>query len=120
MAATARGRTCYGNSLVVLDAATGERRWHFQVVHHDLWDYDLPAQPLLATVGRDGRHTDIVVQVTKMGLVVRVRPRDRPAPLPHCRTRRAVERRAGRSRVADPALPRAPAAARAQHAASRW
>jgi quinoprotein glucose dehydrogenase len=64
-----RGVNLYGNSLVVLDAATGARRWHFQAVHHDLWDYDLPAQPLLATVTRAGRAMDVVVQVTKMGLV---------------------------------------------------
>ena len=63
------GHNLYGNSLVVLDAATGARRWHFQAVHHDLWDYDLPAQPLLAAVERDGRRADVVVQVTKMGLV---------------------------------------------------
>jgi quinoprotein glucose dehydrogenase len=63
------GANLYGNSLVVLDAATGARRWHFQAVHHDLWDYDLPAQPLLATVTRAGQPVDVVVQVTKMGLV---------------------------------------------------
>jgi quinoprotein glucose dehydrogenase len=64
-----KGQNLYGNSLVVLDAATGRRRWHFQAVHHDLWDYDLPAQPVLASVVRDGRALDVVVQVTKMGLV---------------------------------------------------
>ena len=42
-----KGANLFGNSLVALDAATGERRWHFQMVHHDLWDYDLPAQPVL-------------------------------------------------------------------------
>ncbi|HEV8254910.1 MAG TPA: PQQ-binding-like beta-propeller repeat protein, partial [Vicinamibacteria bacterium] len=44
-------------------------RWHFQTVHHDLWDYDLPAQPVLATVRRDGRDVPAVVQVTKTGFV---------------------------------------------------
>ena len=63
------GQNLYGNSLVVLDAATGARRWHFQAVHHDLWDYDLPAQPVLTRVARGGRSIDAVVQVTKMGLV---------------------------------------------------
>ena len=64
-----KGDGLFGNSLVALDAATGKRLWHFQMVHHDLWDYDLPAQPVLATVRRDGRDVPAVVQVTKMGFV---------------------------------------------------
>lgn len=59
------GDNLYGNSLVALNARTGERLWHFQTVHHDLWDYDLPAQPNLITVGGQ----PYVAQVTKMGLV---------------------------------------------------
>jgi glucose dehydrogenase len=64
-----QGDTLYANSLVALDAATGERRWHFQLVHHDLWDYDLPAQPILADIQRNGETVPVVIQVTKMGLV---------------------------------------------------
>jgi glucose dehydrogenase len=64
-----RGNTLYANSIVALDAATGRRRWHFQLVHHDLWDYDPPAQPILADIRRDGRIIPAVVQLTKMGLV---------------------------------------------------
>jgi membrane-bound PQQ-dependent dehydrogenase (glucose/quinate/shikimate family) len=63
------GMNLYANSLVALEAATGKRRWHFQAVHHDLWDYDLAAQPILATVQRDGRAVPAVVQLTKTGLV---------------------------------------------------
>jgi glucose dehydrogenase len=63
------GTSLFANSLVALDAATGKRRWHFQIVHHDLWDYDLPAQPILADIQRDGKTVPIVVQLTKMGLV---------------------------------------------------
>ena len=63
------GPTLYANSLVALDAATGQRRWHFQIVHHDVWDYDLPAQPILADVQRNGTTVPVVVQLTKMGLV---------------------------------------------------
>ena len=63
------GPTLFANSLVALDAATGKRRWHFQIVHHDLWDYDLPAQPILADIQRDGKTVPLVVQLTKMGLV---------------------------------------------------
>jgi len=63
------GDNRYANSVVALDAATGAVAWHFQVVHHDVWDYDLPAQPSLVTVHRDGRSVDAVVQVTKQGFV---------------------------------------------------
>lgn len=60
-----KGQNLYGNSLVALHAATGEMAWHFQFVHHDVWDYDPPAPPALITV----RGKPAVVQVTKMGLV---------------------------------------------------
>ena len=63
------GANLFANSLVALDAATGALRWHFQTVHHDLWDYDLPAQPALVTVRRDGRDVPAVAQVTKTGFV---------------------------------------------------
>ena len=63
------GQNLFGNSLVALDAETGKLLWHFQAVHHDLWDYDLPAQPVLATVRRGGREIPVVAQVTKMGFV---------------------------------------------------
>jgi quinoprotein glucose dehydrogenase len=52
---------------VALDAATGKLRWHFQTVHHNIWDYDLPAQPNLVTLTREGRAVPAVVQVTKTG-----------------------------------------------------
>ncbi len=64
-----KGKNLFGNSLVALDAATGKLRWHFQMVHHDVWDYDLPAQPNLVTVRRNGRVIPAVSQVTKMGFV---------------------------------------------------
>ncbi|MBI1876518.1 MAG: pyrroloquinoline quinone-dependent dehydrogenase [Acidobacteria bacterium] len=63
------GQNLFGNSLVALNAATGKRLWHYQMVHHDIWDYDLPAQPVLSTVRRDGREIPAVTQVTKMGFV---------------------------------------------------
>lgn len=49
------GSNLYGNSVVALEAATGKYIWHYQIVHHDLWDYDLPAPPNLVTIQRDGR-----------------------------------------------------------------
>jgi quinoprotein glucose dehydrogenase len=64
-----KGNNLYGNSVVALDASTGKYIWHYQLVHHDLWDYDLPAPPNLVTVRRDGKEIDAVAQVTKHGFV---------------------------------------------------
>jgi quinoprotein glucose dehydrogenase len=62
-----KGANLFGDSLVALDAATGKRLWHFQTVHHNIWDYDLPAQPVLVDIRRNGRLVPAVAQVTKMG-----------------------------------------------------
>jgi quinoprotein glucose dehydrogenase len=59
----------YGSSVVALKADTGEVVWHFQTVHHDLWDFDVPCQPTLTHVVRDGEEIPVVIQATKMGLV---------------------------------------------------
>ena len=59
------GSNLYSDSLVCLDAATGARKWHFQMVHHDLWDYDNPTAPILADIIVNGRPIKAVVQVTK-------------------------------------------------------
>jgi quinoprotein glucose dehydrogenase len=75
-----KGDNLYANSVVALRAATGEVVWHFQTTHHDLWDYDVPAQPVLVTVRRDGRDIPAVAQATKMGLVF-VLDRDTGEPL---------------------------------------
>jgi glucose dehydrogenase len=64
-----KGANLFGNCVLALDAATGKRQWHFQVVHHDVWDYDLPAQPALIRGKINGRDVDAVAQLTKMGLV---------------------------------------------------
>ena len=61
------GANAYANSVVALRAATGEVIWHFQVVHHDLWDYDVPAQPVLVNLTRNGQSIPAVVVATKMG-----------------------------------------------------
>jgi quinoprotein glucose dehydrogenase len=63
------GSNLFGNSLLALDARTGERLWHFQMVHHDLWDYDAAAAPQLVTVRRNGRETDAVAVATKHGFL---------------------------------------------------
>ncbi|MCL6250753.1 PQQ-binding-like beta-propeller repeat protein [Altererythrobacter sp. KTW20L] len=63
------GDNLFGNSIVALDANTGERIWHFQTVHHDLWDFDLPVAPKLMTITRNGQRIPIVIQVSKQGYV---------------------------------------------------
>ena len=63
------GENLFGNCTIALDAATGERRWHFQTLRHDLWDHDLPVYPNLVTVTHDGKAIDAVAQVTKTGYV---------------------------------------------------
>ncbi|MCH8895556.1 MAG: pyrroloquinoline quinone-dependent dehydrogenase [Proteobacteria bacterium] len=61
------GKNLYANSLVALRASTGEVVWHYQIVHHDLWDYDLASPPALITISRNGERIPAVVQATKMG-----------------------------------------------------
>jgi quinoprotein glucose dehydrogenase len=63
------GENLFGSSLVALNAATGERIWHYQFVRHDIWDYDPPAAPNLITIRRNGRWIDAVSQTTKTGFV---------------------------------------------------
>jgi quinoprotein glucose dehydrogenase len=63
------GDNLFANSLLALDASTGRRIWHFQAVHHDIWDRDFPAPPSLVTVIRDGRALAAVAQTTKHGFV---------------------------------------------------
>jgi len=63
------GANLFADSLVCLDAATGVRKWHFQVVHHGLWDYDMPGPPALVKITVDGKRIDAVAQLTKHGYV---------------------------------------------------
>ncbi|MEN8160026.1 MAG: pyrroloquinoline quinone-dependent dehydrogenase [Myxococcota bacterium] len=74
------GSNRHANSVVALRGRTGELVWEFQTVHHDLWDYDVPAQPVLTSVLREGRKVPAVVQATKMGHVF-VLHRETGAPL---------------------------------------
>ena len=64
-----KGVDLFSNSLVALDAASGKLVWYYQMVHHDIWDYDMPAQPVLITVRRDSRDIPAIAQLTKMGFV---------------------------------------------------
>jgi quinoprotein glucose dehydrogenase len=61
------GRNLFAESLVCLDAATGKRKWHYQLVHHGLWDYDPPGPPVLATIHPGGKTVEAVVQLAKTG-----------------------------------------------------
>ena len=64
-----KGQNLFANSVIALKAENGKRVWHYQIVHHDLWDYDLPAPPVLVTVNHDGKKIDAVAQLTKTGNV---------------------------------------------------
>jgi quinoprotein glucose dehydrogenase len=61
------GANLFAESIVCLDANTGVRKWHYQLIHHGLWDYDNPSPPALVTIKVDGRTIDAVVQLTKQG-----------------------------------------------------
>lgn len=63
------GQNLFGNCILALDARTGKRIWHFQTVHHDLWDYDLTAAPQLITVQHDGKAVDAVAVAAKTGFL---------------------------------------------------
>ncbi len=63
------GANLFADSLVCLDAATGQRKWHYQIVHHGLWDYDMPGPPSLVRIKVDGKPIDAVAQLTKQGFV---------------------------------------------------
>ena len=74
------GKNLFGNCVVALDAKTGKHIWHFQTIHHDLWDYDLPAPPNLVTVEKDGKKIDAVAQISKVGFLYLLN-RETGAPL---------------------------------------
>ena len=63
------GNDLYGDSTLALDAATGKLLWHFQEVQHDLWDWDDPTSPILATILNNGHKVDVTVQTTKQGFI---------------------------------------------------
>ena len=63
------GNNLFANSILALDANTGKRIWHFQAVHHDLWDYDFPQAPKLLTIHKDGKDIPIVAQASKQGFL---------------------------------------------------
>ena len=103
------GANLFAESLVCLDAATGRRKWHYQIVHHGLWDYDLPSPPNLVSITVAGRRIDAVAQLTKMGWAFvfdrvsgdPVWPiEERPVPAKRCARRAGVEDAAGADETA--------------------
>jgi quinoprotein glucose dehydrogenase len=85
-----KGNCLYADCLIALNAETGKRLWHFQDVHHNIWDYDLPSTPNLIRIKKDGKEIDAVAQITKMGhLFVLDRETGQPVfpieerPVPH-------------------------------------
>jgi quinoprotein glucose dehydrogenase len=75
-----KGANLFANCVIALDAATGERKWHYQTVRHDLWDYDNPPAPILVTLRTATTTRDAIVQLTKMGFIF-VLDRDTGEPL---------------------------------------
>lgn len=67
--ANRKGQNLFANCLLALNASTGERIWHFQMIHHDLWDRDIPCAPNLLTIQHNGAMVDVVVQPTKQGFL---------------------------------------------------
>jgi quinoprotein glucose dehydrogenase len=63
------GSNSYADSVVALRGSSGKLVWDYQIVHHNIWDYDLPAQPSLITVRKDGRDIPAIAQATKMGFL---------------------------------------------------
>ena len=63
------GKNLFGNCLIAIDASTGKRKWHYQFIHHDIWDRDIPSPPNLLQIIQNGKKIDIVAQTTKQGYV---------------------------------------------------
>ena len=107
------GENLFGNSLLALDARTGKRLWHFQTIHHDLWDYDLPTAPKLLTVVHDGMSIPADRATEQAGLRLRLQSRHGRTALADRGAPRAAIRHAGRDELADAAVPDGAAAVRA-------
>lgn len=75
-----KGMNLFGNTVLALDATTGKRIWHYQTVHHDIWDFDNPPAPILVTIKKGKESRDAVVQLTKMGFTF-VLDRDTGEPI---------------------------------------
>jgi len=99
------GNNDYANSVVALNGTTGEVIWHFQIVHHDVWDLDLPAQPILIDIKKEGRRIPAVVQLTKQGFVFVLDRETGKSAVSRRRTARPHWRRGGGNAFAHATLP---------------
>ena len=97
------GNDLYGNSLVALDAATGKYKWHFQTIHHDIWDYDAPGPVMLTEVVRNGARIPVVALVEQDRVRVRIRSARWEADLRHSGKAGSQRRCSGRMVFADAA-----------------
>ncbi len=98
------GDGLFAESLVCLDATTGKRVWHFQTVHHGVWDYDLPGAPVLCDIKVDGEQIPAVAQITKTGFTFMFDRTNGKPVWPIEERARAAQHRAGRTTFADPAV----------------
>ena len=98
------GDNLFSDSLVCLDARTGKRIWHFQLVHHDIWDWDIAAPPMLVDITVDGQEDQGRRAGDQAGVHVRFRSRDRQAGVADRGAAGAAVQRAGREDVADAAV----------------
>ncbi len=99
------GNNLFADSLVCVDLKTGKRKWHYQVVHHPMWDYDLSSAPILADINVDGR-ADQSGRAAEQGILpLCLRSRHRQTSLADRGAARAQGRRAGRVVLADAAIP---------------
>ena len=113
------GDNRYANSIVALRASTGKVVWHFQTVHHDLWDYDNASPPALVTITHDGKRVDVVLQATKTGQLF-VLDRDTGKPVFPVEERAVPrEHHLRRTRVADAAVQHGHSAAQPAGALAR-
>ena len=113
------GDNLFAESLVCLDASTGKRVWHFQAVHHGLWDYDFPAAPILADITVSGRRIKRRRAGEQARICLRLRPADGHASVADRRASRAAVDGAGRTRSTDAALSDPPARLRPSGPAGR-
>ena len=106
------GANLFGDCLLALDARTGKRLWHFQMVHHDIWDYDNATAPKLLTITRNGKRIDVVAQAGKTGFLYVFDRVTGAADLADRRTSGAEVGHAGRGDLADAAVSDGAAAVR--------
>ncbi len=106
------GNNLYSDSVVAIDAMTGNMVWHYQTVHHDIWDFDLGAAPTLVDVRHNGQLIPAVAQITKMGLLFVLNRETGRAHLRRRGTSRPADEGTRRMDVADAALPAEASAAR--------